>query len=173
VDLSQGGCAGLSGPLAHDPRPWQVWVRFIFTSAVSTSESFSLLCSFMPWESTFVGQALSFFVSQILFCLVHTSVICGSFSCRFCLPTWLLIFNLGHFVCHLGLLCSFSDNFVCCLSLLDQGCSVDVIIYLIITLSSDYLPFAVVDYLIPLLAICSTASHHISHYLPFAVVTYI
>jgi hypothetical protein len=113
-----------------------------------------------------------FFVSQPnSHCLVnHISVVFGviqpswslcSFSCRFCLSTWLLVFYLGHFVCHIGLLCSFSDNFVCCLSLLDQGCSFDAAIYVIITLSFHYLPFAVVHHVIS------------SRYMPFAVVTYI
>jgi hypothetical protein len=71
-------------------------------------------------------------------------------------------FYLGYFVCHIGLLRSFSDNFVCCLLLLDQGHSFDDIIYhhhYIILF--HYLPFAVV--------------HHIFsfHYMSFAVVIYI
>jgi hypothetical protein len=36
---------------------------------------------------------------------------------------------LSRALCHLGLLCSFSDNFVYCPSLLDQGHSFDAIIY--------------------------------------------
>jgi hypothetical protein len=99
-----------------------------------------------------------FFVSQILFVWLITSLSsrsCGSLFCRFCLSTWLFIFYLWYFVCHLGLLCSFSDNFVCCLSLLDQGHSFAVIIYI----SSHHL--------IPLPAIYGSAS-----YMSFVVVIY-
>jgi hypothetical protein len=45
--------------------------------------------------------------------------------------------------------------------LLDQGYSFDVIMYLIITLSFNYLPFAVVHHIVSF------------HYMPFAVVIYI
>jgi hypothetical protein len=86
-----------------------------------------------------------FFVSQrnspclvnhinIVFGIIHQSRSFCIFLVDF-LSTWLLVFYLGHFVCHLGLLCSFSDNFVCFPSLLDQGHSFDVIIYVVITLS--------------------------------------
>jgi hypothetical protein len=57
-------------------------------------------------------------------------------------------FYLGHFICHLGLLCSFSNNFVSCPSLLDQGHSFDVSIYVVITISFHHLPFVVVIYII-------------------------
>jgi hypothetical protein len=57
--------------------------------------------------------------------------------------------------------CSFSDNFIFCLSLLDQGHSFDVTIYVIITLSFHYLPFMVVHHIISF------------HYMSFVVVTYI
>jgi hypothetical protein len=77
--------------------------------------------------------------------VIHPSRSFDSLSYRFCLSTWLLIFCLGYFVCRLGLLCNFSDNFVHCLSPLDQGHSFDVIIY----------------HLIPLLAIYSNASYHL------------
>jgi hypothetical protein len=103
----------------------------------STSKYFSL---------TFVHvmEMHIFFVSQpnFLGLVNHISVILVSYNhldfflaflVSF-LSTWLLIFYLGHFVSHLGLLCSFSDDFIYCLSLLDQGHSFDVIMYLIITL---------------------------------------
>jgi hypothetical protein len=61
-------------------------------------------------------------------------------------------FYLRYFVCHLGLLCSFSDKFVSCFSLLDQGHPFAVIIYL----SSHHL--------IPLPAICGSASYQLFHY---------
>jgi hypothetical protein len=68
-----------------------------------------------------------YLVNHIIVILPFRS--CGSLSCQFCLSTWLLTFYLGHSVCYLCLLCSFGDNFVCCLSLLDQGHCFVVIIY--------------------------------------------
>jgi hypothetical protein len=90
----------------------------------------SLLCLSMPWESTFIGQPLSYFLVKFFLLANHISVIlpsrsCGSLFYRFCLSTWLFIFYLEHFVCHIGLLHSFSARFVCCLLLLDQGHSFD------------------------------------------------
>jgi hypothetical protein len=127
----------------------------------------------MSWESTFFDQPLSssFFCLPNSLCLVNhiidiqPSRSCGSLSCRFCLSTWLFIFYLGYFVCHLGL-CSLSDNCVCCLSLLDQVHYFAVIIYLII-ISFHYLPFAVVHQF--------AVVHHIIsfHYMSFVVVIYI
>jgi hypothetical protein len=58
----------------------------------------------------------------------------------------LVIHFLYRALCHLGLLCSFSDNFVYYLSLLDQGHSSDAIIYHHIILF-HYLPFAVVHHI--------------------------
>jgi hypothetical protein len=62
----------------------------------------------------------------------------------------LAIHFLSRALCHFGLLRSFSDNFVCCLSLLHQRHSFDSIIYChhhhIILF--HYLPFAVVHHII-------------------------
>jgi hypothetical protein len=66
----------------------------------------------------FVSLYHVFFVSQIIFVWLITSLLYNhldlvvAFLVDFCLSTWLLIFYLGYFVCHLGLLCSFSDNFI-------------------------------------------------------------
>jgi hypothetical protein len=70
-------------------------------------------------------------VNQILCLVNHIGVILVScnhlglfvafivdFVCRL---DYLVFFYLGHFVCHLALLCSSSDKFVCCLLLLDRG----------------------------------------------------
>jgi hypothetical protein len=93
----------------------------------------------MPWESTlsvilYHHHYYYFGYPNFLYLVNHIIVIlpfrsCGSLSCQFCLSTWLLTFYLGHSVCYLCLLCSFGDNFVCCLSLLDQGHCFVVIIY--------------------------------------------
>jgi hypothetical protein len=61
---------------------------------------------------------------------------------------WLFIFYLGHFVCHLDLLRRFSDNFVCCLSLLDQGHSFNDIIYHHHIILFHYFSFVVVHHII-------------------------
>jgi hypothetical protein len=60
----------------------------------------------------------------------------------------LIIHFLFSALCHLGLLRSFSDNFVCCLSLLDQGHSFDAIIYHHDIILFHYLPFMVVHHII-------------------------
>jgi hypothetical protein len=104
-----------------------------------------------------------FFYPNSFYLVNHIRVMpsrsCGSLFCRFCLSTWLHF--LSRALCHLGLLLlnmhiglfrSFSGNFVCCLSLLDQGHSFDAIIYRhhhhIILF--HYLPFAVVHHIISL-----------------------
>jgi hypothetical protein len=71
---------------------------------------------------------------------------CGSFL--LILFVDLAIHFLSRALCHFGLLRSFSDNFVCCLSLLDQRHSFDSIIYCH-------------HHLILLLVICGSASHHL------------
>jgi hypothetical protein len=72
---------------------------------------------------------------------------CGSLFVDFVYQLDYSFFYLGHFVCHIDLLRSFSDNFVYCLSLLDQGHSFDAIIYHHIILF-HYFPFAVVHHII-------------------------
>jgi hypothetical protein len=81
------------------------------------------------------------------------SVILSSRSCGSLLLSILCVDLAIHFLsrllCHLGLLHTISDNFVCCLSLLDQGHSFDTIIYYhhhIILF--HYLSFAVVHHII-------------------------
>jgi hypothetical protein len=59
----------------------------------------------------------------------------------------LKIHFLSRALCHLGLLHSFSDNFVCCLPLLDQVHFFDAIICHHIILF-HYFPFAVVHHII-------------------------
>jgi hypothetical protein len=93
----------------------------------------------------FLLAKFSVLVNHII--VIQPSRSCGSLSCRFCLSTWLFIFYLGYFVYHLGLLSSFSDNFVCCLSLLNKD-----ILLLLSTHSSS-------RHLIPLPAICRCASY--------------
>jgi hypothetical protein len=66
---------------------------------------FSLLLAYLCHESP------SSSISQFLFVWLITSMsflvsynhldLFVAFSCRFCLSTWLLVFNIGHFVCHL------------------------------------------------------------------------
>jgi hypothetical protein len=62
----------------------------------------------------------------------------------------LAIHFLSRTLCHLGLFRNFSDNFVCCLSLLEQGHSFDAIInrhhhHIILF---HYLPFVIVHHII-------------------------
>jgi hypothetical protein len=76
----------------------------------------------MPWESTLSVILYHYYYYYCgypnFLCLVNHIIVIlpfrcfGSFSCRFCLSSWLLTFYLGHSVCYLGLLYSFSDNFV-------------------------------------------------------------
>jgi hypothetical protein len=82
---------------------------------------------------------------------------------------WLLIFYLGYFVCHLGLLCSFSDNFVVSRYLIKD------ILLLLSSISSSHHIIA-----LPAICgsassysttcICNSASHYLFHYMPFVVV---
>jgi hypothetical protein len=99
-------------------------------------------------RSTFI-----IFFSQILFIWLITSVSCCHLDFVVAFLSILFVDLAIHFLlmalCHLALLRSFSDNFICCLSLLDQGYSFDTIIYHHIILF-HYLPFAVVHHIISL-----------------------
>jgi hypothetical protein len=123
-------CPPLSNPMLEDRPPLQG--KSAYLSKQTALESFFLALSVNLLYHLF-------FVSQILFVWLITSLLYSyldlvvAFLVDFCLLTWLFIFYLGYFVCHLVLLCSFSDNFVCCLSQLDQGHYFAFIIYLIIT----------------------------------------
>jgi hypothetical protein len=138
----------------------------------------SLLCLSMSWESTFVGQPLSLFFSQILFVWLIISVsywhldlvvpfflsilfvdLAIQFFLSRALSPWssstlfvdlAIQFFLSMALCLLGLLRSFSDNFVCCLLLLDQGHS----LMMLSSISSSH-------HLIPLLVIYGSASHYL------------
>jgi hypothetical protein len=95
------------------------------------------------------------FFSQIIFVWLIISVSYCHLDLVVAFFLSILFVNLAiHFLsrtpCQLGLLRSFSYNFVCCLSLLDQG-DKDILL----TLSSSSHNF------IPLLAICGSASHHL------------
>jgi hypothetical protein len=57
--------------------------------------------------------------------------------------------------CYLGLLHSFSDNFVCCLLVLDQEHSFDVIIYHHHIILFHYLSFVVVHHIISMMTLKS------------------
>jgi hypothetical protein len=150
---------------------------------VSASKSFSYIypCHASPHILCWSTFLIIFLVRQI-FCLAnHISVIlssrsCGSISCRFVYQLSYSLCYLGHFMCHLGLLYSFSENSVCFLSLLDQQHSFVIIIYLIITLYHSttchlwycitlfhYLPFAVVHRIISFLVhvICCSDLYHL------------
>jgi hypothetical protein len=128
--------------------------KLVLVLPLSPYPYLSLLCLSMPWESTFVGQPLSYFFSQILFIWLITSmsychldlVVAFFLSILF---VHLAIHFLSRELCHLGLLRSFSDNFICGLSLLDQGHYFDAIIYhqhhIILF---HYLPFVIVHHII-------------------------
>jgi hypothetical protein len=80
------------------------------------------------YESSPLSVSLyHFFVSQILFVWLITSVsyihldLLIAFLIDFVCRLGYSFFCLGYFICYLDLLCSFNDNLVCCLSLLDQG----------------------------------------------------
>jgi hypothetical protein len=102
-----------------------------------------------PCRSVFI----IYFLFKFFYLFNHISVICHLDLVVAFLSIWfvdLAIHFLSRALCHIGLLRSFSDNFVCCLSLLDQGHSLDAIIYYhhhhIILL--HYLSFAVVYHII-------------------------
>jgi hypothetical protein len=113
-------------------------------------------------RSTFI-----IFFSQILFVWLITSVsychldLVVAFFCRFSLSTCLFIFYLWHIVCHIGLLRSFSDNFVVFLATWSRTFFWCYHLSHYHIISFHYLPFAVLHYIISF------------HYMIFVAVIYI
>jgi hypothetical protein len=83
-------------------------------------------------------QPLSLFFSQILFVWLIISISYWVAFLSIVFVDLAIHYFLSRALCLLGLLHSFSDNFVCCLLLLDQGHFFDVVIIHLIITSSYY-----------------------------------
>jgi hypothetical protein len=103
------------------------------------------------YRSAFIIFFSQFFIWLIiLVSYYHLDLVVAFLSILF---VDLSIHFLSRTLCHFGLLRSFSENFVCCLSLLDQGHSFDAIIYYhhyYHIILFHYLSFAVVHHIISL-----------------------
>jgi hypothetical protein len=93
-----------------------ILVQFTCYPYVFTSNLFSLLvclCHASPHILCGSAKFSLFNHISVVFGVIQPSRSFCSFSCRFFCRLGCSFFDLGHFVCHLGLHRSFSDNFVC------------------------------------------------------------
>jgi hypothetical protein len=126
--------------------------KLVLVLPLSPYPYLSLLCLSMPWESTFVGQPLSYFFSQILFIWLITSmsychldlVVAFFLSILF---VGYSFFYLWHFV-----ILVFFVALVTTLFVVSRYLIKDILLMLLSSSSHN---------LIQLLAICGSASHHL------------